>query len=201
MNYIKFFVAACAMTFAINASAESDNTRSNLSGYNRIELSYAPMFVSEIYTTRRGILRYGSSSTLHGVSADYTRGIHVTKNLPMFIEVGGGLQFGTVSASGYDINVLRLNVPANFTYRFAVGRAKVWRISPYTGLNFGFNLINDFWGDKLFQLGWNGGCNFTYKRFNMGIGYTIDLMPISEGRLGYDDIYSGTLKVKVGYEF
>lgn len=202
MNYIKLFVAAFAMTFAINASAESDNTRSNLSGYNRIELSYAPMFVGDVntrssYNGRIYTAMY-SSYTLHGFSADYTRGIHVTKNLPMFIEVGGGLQFNHTSFWNTGYNVLRLNVPANFTYRFAVGSAKVWKISPYTGFNFGFNLIND-WGDKVFQLGWNAGCNFTYKRLLLGVGYTLDFMPIVGGFS--NDTYSGTLKVKVGFEF
>ena len=84
-----------------------------------------------------------------------------------------------------------------------MGSAKVWKISPYTGLNFGFNLVNDFLYDKVFQLGWNAGCNFTYKRFLLGIGYTVDFMPIAEykSRIISEDVYSGTLKVKVGFEF
>ena len=200
MNYIKFLAVAFAMTIAMSASAKS--SADALKGYNRVELSYAPLFVGDVYSSR-SVVAYSSLSTMHGFSADYTRGIHVTKNLPMFIEVGGGIQFNTASAPGSDINVLRLNVPANFTYRFAVGSAKVWKISPYTGLNFGFNLVNDFdkfWMDnKVFQLGWNAGCNFTYKRFLLGVGYTLDLMPIASGI--YDDTYSGTLKVKVGFEF
>ncbi len=196
MNYIKFLAVAFAMTIAMSASAKS--SADALKGYNRVELSYAPLFVGDVAASG-GWTSYSPSSTMHGFAADYTRGIHVTKNLPMFIEVGGGIQFNRAN----ECNILRLNVPANFTYRFAVGSAKVWKISPYTGLNFGFNLVNDFLYDKVFQLGWNAGCNFTYKRFLLGIGYTVDFMPIAEykSRIISEDVYSGTLKVKVGFEF
>ena len=43
--------------------------------------------------------------------------------------------------------------------------------------------------------------NFTYKRFNAGVAYVIDLMPIEKDDFWGAKTNTGTLTVSVGYEF
>ena len=73
----------------------------------------------------------------------------------MYIEVGGNLQFNRKSETFMDYDpvtddlvedetsftLLRLNVPVAFTWRFALGSKKAFKISPLTGINFGVNLL------------------------------------------------------------
>lgn len=136
--------------------------------------------------------------------------------LPMFIETGvrGQINFG----DDFETTV-RASVPVLFTYRFALGSERN-KISPFAGLNFGFNVVRDVdhhgYSERsyiddddinLFQLGMMVGANFTFNRFNIQVGYCIDFMPFyksgsySSYRSDKLKINSGTFLVGVGFEF
>jgi hypothetical protein len=168
-----------------------------------------------------------SSMTAHGFKAGYTHGFHLSKKWPMFIEAGANLQYnrksievGVLHNDGnlyiYDapVSFLRLNIPVAFTWRFAVGSKKLWKISPYTGFNFGINRVykvdgnnafdypeNAAYSNNRFQFGLIEGVNFTYKRWNFGLNYVVDLMPLEKYEAVDIKNYTGTLAIGVGYEF
>lgn len=212
MKKVLVLLAVLAMTIGANAQGKD---------YNRVEFSYAPMFMSE------GSNSWSSQSiTAHGFKAGYVHGFHLSKKWPMYIEAGANLQFNrkTVEESYFDydegwyteeypVTVLRMNIPVAFTWRFGIGSKKLWKISPYTGFNFGINLLykmdgdsmfgdnNDYYSANRFQFGLIEGVNFTYKCWNFGINYVIDLMPLDKSDYYNAKNYTGTLAISAGYEF
>jgi hypothetical protein len=60
---------------------------------------------------------------------------------------------------------------------------------------------DDDYSAERFQFGLIEGVNFTYKCWNFGLNYVIDLMPMEKSKtLGINN-YSGTFAIGVGYEF
>lgn len=188
------------------------NAKSNIlagKDYNRVEIGYAPMFMSDMFY-------WGNPwSTAHGIQAGYTRGIHLSKKWPMYIEVGGLVQYNHKYKSSIDssLDLMRLNIPVSFTWRFTLGSRKLFTIAPYAGLNFGINMLynmngdnmfgdnDDFYSANRFQLGMVEGVNFTYKCWNAGIGYIWDFMPLDKSDFRNVSNNTGSLVIKAGYEF
>ena len=219
-----------AMTFGAKAQIVESSAKTikveaakPKSGYNRIMFNYSPVFVTPYSGDKSS-----EGITMHGGSMSYTRGISVSKKLPMFIETGLGWQIN----NGDDLTLMRFNIPVAFTYRFGFGENKQIKISPFTGFNFGINALTKISGEyysksiednyKRFQMGWLIGANFTFKRFNIQIAYTLDFMPLYQEDATtvtvpyynsyYDYGYStvtypeykektGTLVVGLGWEF
>ena len=210
MKKIFFLLAAMAMTFGAKAQIVESSAKTikveaakPKSGYNRIMFNYSPLFTSIKFNETK-LEGDGAGKTLQGGSISYTRGISVSKRLPMFVEVGIGAQFNSGNVidgytTDYDrlklgLTLVRANIPVAFTYRFGFGQNKRIKISPFTGFNFGINIVTD--DDKKynydilnyynykddnynrFQMGWLIGANFTFKRFNIQIAYTFDFMPL-----------------------
>lgn len=223
----KFIVLLAVLAMTLGANAQ--NRPGAGKDYNRVEIYYAPMFLDNFATRQSFGRRWETSSlTAHGFKAGYTHGFHLSKKWPMFIEAGANLQFNrkNVEVVGYDaaldelfiydapVSFLRLNIPVAFTWRFAVGSKKLWKISPYTGFNFGINLVykvdgnnafdypeNSGYKNNRFQFGLIEGVNFTYKRWNFGLNYTVDLMPLEKYEVLGIKNYTGTFAIGAGYEF
>lgn len=202
----KVLVLLTVVTLAVSTASAN-----KLAGedYNRVEVGYAPMFMSDMFY-------WGNPwSTAHGVTGGYTRGIHLSKKWPMYIEVSGMVQYNHRYKSSIDtsLDLLRLNIPVSFTWRFTLGSRKLFTIAPYIGLNFGINMLYNINGDNMyddsdniysanrFQLGMVEGLNLTYKRWNAGIGYVLDFMPLDKSDLYNVTNTGGSLVVRVGYEF
>ena len=203
----KVLVLLAVLTMTLGAGAKSNILAGE--DYNRVEVGYAPMFMSDMFY-------WGNPwSTAHGVTGGYTRGIHLSKKWPMYIEVSGMVQYNHRYKSSIDtsLDLLRLNIPVSFTWRFTLGSRKLFTIAPYIGLNFGINMLYNINGDNMyddsnniysanrFQLGMVEGLNLTYKRWNAGIGYVLDFMPLDKSDLYNVTNTGGSLVVKVGYEF
>ena len=203
----KVLVLLAVLTMTLGAGAKSNILAGE--DYNRVEVGYAPMFMSDMFY-------WGNPwSTAHGVTGGYTRGIHLSKKRPMYIEVSGMVQYNHRYKSSIDtsLDLLRLNIPVSFTWRFTLGSRKLFTIAPYIGLNFGINMLYNINGDNMyddsnniysanrFQLGMVEGLNLTYKRWNAGIGYVLDFMPLDKSDLYNVTNTGGSLVVKVGYEF
>ena len=200
------------LTAAIVTAVATASAKSNIlagKDYNRVEVGYAPMFMSDMFYWR------SSESTAHGVTAGYTRGIHLSKKWPMYIEVSGQLQYNHKYKSDIDasLDVLRLNIPVAFTWRFTLGSKKLFTIAPYLGINFGINMLynidgenqfgdnDDIYSANRFQLGMTEGVNFTYKRWNDGIGYVWDFMSLDKSEVYDASNTTGSLVIRAGYEF
>ena len=203
----KLLVLLAVLAMTLGADAKSNILAGE--DYNRVEVGYAPMFMSDMFY-------WGNPwSTAHGVTGGYTRGIHLSKKWPMYIEVSGMVQYNHRYKSSIDtsLDLLRLNIPVSFTWRFTLGSRKLFTIAPYIGLNFGINMLYNINGDNMyddsdniysanrFQLGMVEGLNLTYKRWNAGIGYVLDFMPLDKSDLYNVTNTGGSLVVRVGYEF
>lgn len=227
----KIFVLLAAMAMTLGAKAQIVESSAKTikveaakpkSGYNRIMFNYAPVFTS--YSVG-GITVETDDGTIQGGEMSYVHGFRVSSNLPMYIETGLRYQIGGAK----NFTLMRASVPVLFTYRFGLGAAKKIKISPFAGLNFGFNVMTDdeamhnawkygtgLYNDdnyNLFQMGMMFGANFTFNRFNLQVGYCVDFMPLyeqeSKSIYRYGDwqyvpeskINSGTFFVGVGFEF
>jgi len=203
----KVLVLLAVLTMTLGAGAKSNILAGE--DYNRVEVGYAPMFMSDMFY-------WGNPwSTAHGVTGGYTRGIHLSKKWPMYIEVSGMVQYNHRYKSSIDtsLDLLRLNIPVAFTWRFTLGSRKLFTIAPYLGLNFGINMLynmngenqfddnDDIYSANRFQLGMVEGLNLTYKSWNAGIGYIWDFMPLDKSELYDTSNTVGSLIVRVGYEF
>ena len=81
----KVLVLLAVLTMTLGAGAKSNILVGE--DYNRVEVGYAPMFMSDMFY-------WGNPwSTAHGVTGGYTRGIHLSKKRPMYIEVSGMVQY------------------------------------------------------------------------------------------------------------
>lgn len=184
-------------------------------GYSRTMINYTPLYLS---SNAAG----AETQTLYGGEISYTLGIKTYKSL--FLEVGGAIQingavngqfFQDLTSSSTTLGMLgddfknmgtimcRLNIPVNLTYRFQF--AKIFALSPYAGLNFGFNLYDYINGAQIgsvfgssgdtltdpyglsyvysanrFQMGWQVGVNFSVIGITVGVGYRGDFTSFDE---------------------
>ncbi|WP_295728281.1 outer membrane beta-barrel protein [uncultured Muribaculum sp.] len=140
------FVAALLVAGASVASAE---------GYNRVAVSYDHTnygFNKDLKGEEDGIKGFG----LNGFGLNYIHGFGLSESLPMFLEVGGNVNFNfgskdwgdKVESEGFYVlpqrkfQNINLQVPVNFVYRFDM--ADGVSIAPYVGLNFKLHLTEKF---------------------------------------------------------
>lgn len=105
MRTIKFMLAACLLAAATTASAQFANgsasskkgssaTVVNTDSYGRFYVSYNPLTIKPDYSDAKNM-------TLSGVTVGFTKGISVSKSLPLFVEVGARFNFAFKSEDGY----------------------------------------------------------------------------------------------------
>lgn len=162
--------------------------------YQRVTVGYNAIFVDP---------KGGDGETLNGFNAQYNYGISLSENMPMFLEVGAGLNFGTKKWAGETFKVLQFAVPVNFAYKFNLSDAIA--LTPYTGINFKVNALGK-WGDanifdeevldaKRFQMGWQVGAGVNFNAWYAGLEYGLDFIKIAK------NVSTSSLSVKVGYTF
>lgn len=135
------------------------------SKYNRISLSYAS---------------YGYfAGRAHGFVAEYIHDWSIDKSHPLFLESGliAQFQFNADSLGDFYVD---FSIPVNLTYRYSLNNNAY--VAPFAGLNIGVKAIDwTLWrlsDKKRFHFGYNIGANFSYKRLNIGIGYSRDFTPM-----------------------
>lgn len=136
-------------------------------------------------------------------SVGYLRGISLTQKVPLFLEVGGALQFNKWSedyeGATDSQTLLGLNIPVSLLYKFNI--TDDFAISPDFGFNFRLNLMgkgkweydgesedwNLFDDDEMdgeacnrFQVGWHIGVGFDYKALHLGVDWGTDFNEIAE---------------------
>lgn len=142
MKNMKSVLFAGALLVGSSAMAQS---------YNRVGLSYN----SDHYGYNKEY--YGNdkendpSFNSYGFGLNYIHGFSLHRTLPMYLEVGGNMNFGFKNTSenmideGIRMNYktqfqnINLRIPVSFAWKFNV--ANNFYITPYTGINFKFNFI------------------------------------------------------------
>lgn len=142
MKNLKLLLIAGTLVVAGSAMAQD---------YNRVGLSYN----NDHYGYNKNF--YGNnkdrdpSFNSNGVGLNYVHGFRLKRSLPMYIEVGGDINFGFKSESKtehlntikvtakYQFQNINLTVPVNFAWKFNVG--KDFYITPYIGINGKFNFV------------------------------------------------------------
>ncbi len=144
MKKIKLIAAAVAVCAAMPAMAQftgagASNAASSADNenYQRITVGYNGIFASP---------KGGESTTLNGFAAGYTYGLSLSSAMPLYLEFGGQLAYG----SGSDkTSLMSIGIPVNVAYRFNITDAI--SVTPYTGLNFRVNVIGKAYGINMFS--------------------------------------------------
>lgn len=215
----RFIIAAIALVSAVGASAQVGTVTSrtiktttttrevevDFNKYNRISLSYAGYGyncggASDYLTYLIDDYQEGKAS---GFMFEYIHGWRLTKSQPVFLESGLACQFNS-----YDSNFhVGIAIPLDVTYRYTASNG--FYVAPLAGFNLGINALDDIlqfriesseFNFKRFQLGYNVGANFGYKRLNIGIGYRGDFMPsLTTEEDG--NVKTGTFHIGLGINF
>lgn len=179
----------------------------NASGSSKSSGSSTPLEVKEWtslyfqYNPSWFVPKHGDNESFNGLTLGVSRAINVMQSQPLFVEIGGNVQFGftnDMADSDLKWKMLSIGVPVNLTYAWHV--SDKFAIAPYLGLNMRLNLwgnithddfddsLNIFDDDdvddlqhKRFQIGWQIGANFQFNNsFYIGAGYGTDFMEIFE---------------------
>lgn len=234
MRITKFLMLAVFAATTTLASAQFANTSNSSSGrrsggtgvslsndcsnYNRFSFGYMG---TNFHDSEDSDYDY----TLKGFTMSYVRGINLTNKLPLFLEVGGELNYGTWHDSDdedeFRDNKLSLAVPVNLTYKLGFNNGMY--IAPYAGIHLDLGLVfnakekeyDDYYdetetytysyysekdmGFNRFQVGYQIGANIGYKAFHFGVGYRGDFTPIYKEH-NYK-ITTGGPVITMGYNF
>lgn len=234
MKSFKFLVAAVALALSTSASAQFANSSSrggnggglvtDIPGYSRLSVAFSSLGTktSASYDGKSVSASSDDEMSLKGFNIDYTRGIGLKSNLPLFLEVGWQVAFNTESEDHTRNSMLSIAIPIDLTYR--VQLASGFYVAPYLGMRLKANVIGKSkysdgsysesinWFDKddmgedgtfnRFQVGGIAGANIGYKQFNFNIGYQFDSPLYKESESGYTmKIKTGGIVVGVGYNF
>lgn len=179
MKKITLMLAIAMMAIATNASAQfvSGGTRSSMvadtDNYSRLELGYSPVTVLE-------------ELDLTGLSLGWTKGISLTQDLPLFLEVGANVMYSFGEKYDIETSLLSLNVPVTVAWKFSPTESI--SLIPHAGLNLrghilgtmsydgeDLDLFDSDEGDgKRFNVGGTVGLAANFNKFMVGLGYTFD---------------------------
>ncbi len=146
MKGLKLLVAGCMFAIAGTAMAE---------GYNRAGVTYNLGH----YNFNKNLKEEAETSNFctNGFGLNYVHGFGLSESLPMYLEVGGELNFNFSNKKVYEDNDealgykytekvnslfqnINLNVPINFTWHFPI--TDDFTVAPYTGFSFKLHLMS-----------------------------------------------------------
>lgn len=194
MNVKKFFSVAVFSALAICASAQLTNDNSEWARFG-LAFDAQKIKVDAGGTTVDGV-------KTKGVAVEFLKGISLTNNIPLFLDLGGRLGWTIskedVTGGSYRYNFLNVAVPVNAAYKLSFANSPNVKIVPFFGPNFKFNILarttwdpdrggkvktnilDDANGGKVFQFGLNLGCGFFLHKFYVGYTFQPDLSPLSK---------------------
>ncbi len=177
MKIIKFIAAVLLLAATLPVVAQEN------SNYQRVSIGYSASFINP---------KWGNDLTLHGFNANYNYGLSLSESIPVYLEAGAGLIYGSTN-SGSRCDILSIMVPVNAAYRFALSDAV--SLMPYTGINFKFNVYDENIKPKCFQMGWQIGAGVNLKAWYVGLEYELDFIKMIK------KVNTSALSVKFGYNF
>ncbi len=199
MKTIKFLATAFMFAVATTASAQFTNTSGassspvNTEGWNSFYVQYNP---STLDVDGEGI-------DFTGFSVGWNKAFSVSKDIPLFVEAGIGLQYLNYSDEFVDydyeydakINVFSAKIPVSLMYNWQIPNSK-FSIAPYAGLYLRANITGKIEMDgedynlfddddmeepwKRVQFGYQIGVNARYNNVFAGISYGGDFSEIAE---------------------
>lgn len=218
---IKFFLLATAMMVCASASAQFTNASSKksssstevTSGWNNLYVQYN----SHKFNDNDDALFHKGS--MDGFTIGYNRGIGLSSSMPLYLEVGGGLQYSTGSNDDVDVHLLSVVAPVSVLYHFSFPNSTIG-IEPLAGLTLRYNGWGEIKGDgdkadpfskddyddpaNRFQVGLHLGVNAVFKKFVLGLKYNIGLSNFWKVKEGYKettDIKFNTFTISAGFRF
>lgn len=204
MKANKILIVAAAMATSSAAFAQFSNgggkatgTSVNNEAYNRISVSYAMGTLD--------IERNHNTLDLSGAAINFTHGLPLSSDIPLFLEIGGTLSWLQYSESehGYkdEFTVIDASLPVNLTYKINI--SDEFSIVPFVGPNARFNIVatekfsegarsesfslfdkndleykDDLW--NRFQIGGQVGIGFNFNKFYAGYQYQWNLTDLSK---------------------
>lgn len=161
MKKFRFFLSLCLIMVAATASAQFANGSKkgssaavNTDSYQRFYVSYNPLTIKP---------DKGDDTNLTGFTFGFTKGISISKSLPLFVEAGARLNYGFKSETADDVELygksedneyrfdgvvssetkmtyMGVTVPVNLAYKWTSSSSSV-SIIPFVGLTFKGNII------------------------------------------------------------
>lgn len=179
MKGLKLLVAGCMLAIAGTAMAE---------GYNRAGLTYnlGHYNFNKEMKDEAGF----SGFCTNGFGLNYVHGFGLSESLPMYLEVGGELNFNFANKKTFEdkedgiktfmlFQDINLNIPVNFTWQFDI--TDDIKIAPYTGFSFKIHMMSrtkdkvEGYGQKdeskwysVYDKGEDAMDGDTWNRFQMG---------------------------------
>ena len=156
---------------------------------------------------------------MDGFTIGYNRGIGLSSSMPLYLEVGGGLQYSTGSNDDVDVHLLSVVAPVSVLYHFSFPNSTIG-IEPLAGLNFRYNGWGEIKDDKdtydpfsdddtgdnpanRFQVGLHLGVNAVFKKFVLGLKYNIGLSNFWKVKGDYEttNVKFNTFTISAGFRF
>lgn len=217
----KTLLFAAAMMVCASASAQFTNASSKksssstevTSGWNNLYVQYN----SHKFNDNDNALFHKGS--MDGFTIGYNRGIGLSSSMPLYLEVGGGLQYSTGSNDDVDVHLLSVVAPVSVLYHFSFPNSTIG-IEPLAGLNFRYNGWGEIKDDEdtydpfsdddtddnpanRFQVGLHLGVNAVFKKFVLGLKYNIGLSNFWKVKDYKEttDIKFNTFTISAGFRF
>ena len=127
--------------FVTSGGSKSFGSSSSGEGYNSIRFSYAPTSITWQGVNIGGLMGAGY---LNGFSFEYTKGIGIVEDIPLYLEIGAGVKWQNMTSkyeeedemyiynSKTSLNVASLYIPLNIGYKISL--TEDFAIMPYVGL-------------------------------------------------------------------
>lgn len=179
-------VCASASAQFTNASSKKSSSSTEVtSGWNNLYVQYN----YHKFNDNKNVLF--DNGSMDGFTIGYNRGIGLSNSMPLYLEVGGGLQYSTGSNDDVDMHMLSVIAPVSVLYHFSFPNSTIG-IEPLAGLNFRYNGWGEVKDDEdkydpfsdddtddnpanRFQVGLHLGVNAVFKKFVLGLKYNIGL--------------------------
>lgn len=224
----KTLLLAAAMMVCASASAQFTNASSKksssstevTSGWNNLYVQYN----SHKFNDNDNALFHKGS--MDGFTIGYNRGISISNSMPLYLEVGGGLQYSTGSNNDVDVHLLSVVAPVSVLYHFSFPNSTIG-IEPLAGLTLRYNGwgeikgeikdhgdIIDFKDDPFskddydnpanrFQVGLHLGANAVFKKFVLGLKYNIGLTDFWKYKVDGEstNVKFNTFTISAGFRF
>lgn len=154
---IKTLLFAAALMVCASASAQFTTSSSRSSSSSQLERGWNSVYVQYNAQKFRGTDDSDFLKSMNGVTVGYNRGIGLSSSIPLYLEIGGGVQYSAKSKDDVDFHLLSAIVPVSVIYHFNIPNSIV-AIEPLAGLNFRYNI----WGEIKDKSGDDDGYRYSY---------------------------------------
>lgn len=153
MKSFKFLAMAAFLAVVTSASAQFTNTTSSKSPSSSVGVNtdgWSTIWVEWNPSTMKYDSKDADDESFTGLSFGYSQAFSLTSSIPLFAEVGLGIQYSFYSDAYEDdkddyteeikFNMVSAKVPANLMYLFQIPNSSISLI-PYVGVNFRYNIL------------------------------------------------------------